>query len=102
MEAIRQTVKVQNHKISITLPDDFLADEVDIIILPSQKKENAIPQWQIDEVRERTTEYLKNPSITLDIDETLESILNERSKEDKSTFISAEESIKRLKNKKSV
>ena len=32
MEAIRQTVKVINHKINITLPDDFNADEVDVII----------------------------------------------------------------------
>jgi hypothetical protein len=35
MEAIRQTVKVINHKIYITLPDDFSAEEVDVIILPS-------------------------------------------------------------------
>ena len=68
MEAIRQTVKVQNHKINITLPDDFLADEVDVIILPSQKKEYAIPQWQIDEVRERTIEYFNNPDIAIDFD----------------------------------
>ena len=32
MEAIRQTVKVKNHKINITLPDDFNAEEVDVII----------------------------------------------------------------------
>jgi len=33
MEAISQTVKVRNHKINITLLDDFNADEVDVIIL---------------------------------------------------------------------
>lgn len=38
MEAIRQTVKVKNHRISIILPDDFNSEEVDVIILPSEKK----------------------------------------------------------------
>ncbi len=75
MEAIRQTVKVENHKINITLPDDFNADEVDVIILPSSKYE--IPQWQIDEVRERTMEYFKNPKIALDFDEAIKEIEDE-------------------------
>lgn len=39
MEAIRQTVKVKNHTINIILPDDFNADLVDVIILPSQNNE---------------------------------------------------------------
>ncbi len=60
MEAIRQTVKVKNHKINSTLPDDFNTEEVDVIIMPSSAKYE-IPQWQIDEVRERTEKYLKNP-----------------------------------------
>ncbi len=75
MEAIRPTVKVENHKINITLPDDFNADEVDVIILPSSKYE--IPQWQIDEVRERTMEYFKNPKIALDFDEAIKEIEDE-------------------------
>jgi hypothetical protein len=33
MEAIRQFVKVKNHQVNITLPEDFLADEVEVIIL---------------------------------------------------------------------
>ncbi len=36
MEAIRQTVKVKNHSFKITLPDNFNADEVDVIIMPKQ------------------------------------------------------------------
>ena len=39
MEAIRQTVTVKNHKISITLPEDFMSEEVDVIILPSQNND---------------------------------------------------------------
>ena len=69
MEAIRQTVKVKNNTISIVLPDDFNAEFVDVIVLPSHDKEYSIPQWQIDEVRERTIEYFKNPSIALDFDD---------------------------------
>jgi len=76
MEAIRQTVKVINHKIHITLPDNFNADEVDVIILPSSTRYE-IPQWQIDEVRERTEKYLKNPESATDIDDFLKEIENE-------------------------
>lgn len=77
MEAFRQTVIVKNHKISITLPDDFNSEEVDVIILPSQNKEFNIPQWQMDQVRERSEEYKKNPSIGLDFDEAMKKIENE-------------------------
>ncbi|MEI7510130.1 MAG: hypothetical protein WCJ62_11780 [Flavobacterium sp.] len=77
MEAIRQTVKVKNHTIRIILPDNFCADEVDVIILPSQKKEYSIPQWQIDQVRERTENYLKNPESATDIDDFLKESENE-------------------------
>jgi hypothetical protein len=77
MEAIRQTVKVKNNTISIVLPDDFNAEFVDVIVLPSQDKEYSIPQWQIDEVRERTIEYFKNPSIALDFDDVMKDLENE-------------------------
>jgi hypothetical protein len=77
MEAIRQTVKVKNHTINIILPDDFNADLVDVIILPSQNNEYSIPQWQINEVRERTIEYFKNPSIALDFDDVMKDLEND-------------------------
>jgi hypothetical protein len=73
MEAIRQIVKVKNHKINITLPDDFNAEEVEVIILPKSNNME-IPQWQIDQVRERTEKYLKNPSSAQDIDDFLKEI----------------------------
>ncbi len=77
MEAIRQTVKVKNNTISIVLPDDFNAEFVDVIVLPSHDKEYSIPQWQIDEVRERTIEYFKNPSIALDFDDVMKDLDND-------------------------
>jgi hypothetical protein len=77
MEAIRQTVTVKNHKISITLPKDFMSQEVDVIILPSQNNDFTIPQWQMDQVRERTEKYLKNPENVTNIDDFLNEIENE-------------------------
>lgn len=77
MEAIRQTVKVKNNTISIILPDDFNAEFVDVIVLPSQNDEYSIPQWQINEVRERTEKYLKNPENVTDIDDFLKEIEND-------------------------
>ncbi|MFK7032693.1 hypothetical protein [Flavobacterium oreochromis] len=77
MEAIKQTVKVINHQINITLPDDFNADEVEVIILPAERKEYTIPQWQIDQVRERTENYLKNSKDASNIDDFLKEIEDE-------------------------
>lgn len=76
MEAIRQIISVKNHSITVILPDDFTADEVEVIILPVQN-EYKIPQWQIDQVRERTENYLKNPKNTTEIDDFFKEIENE-------------------------
>jgi hypothetical protein len=77
MEAIRQTVKVKNHSFKITLPDNFNADEVDVIILAKETNDFKIPQWQIDEVRKRSSEYHKNPKIGLDFDQAMKEIEND-------------------------
>nr|WP_315157806.1 hypothetical protein [uncultured Flavobacterium sp.] len=77
MEAIRQIVTVKNHQINITLPSDFIADEVEVIIFPTDKKGITIPEWQINEVRERTSEYLKNPSTAQDFFEAMKEIEDE-------------------------
>ncbi len=70
MEAIRQTVKVKNHQININLPHDFISEEVDVIILS------------------KNNDFL--------LTEDMKSILDSRSGEDRSTFIDANESLKRL------
>jgi len=77
MEAIRQIVTVKNHQINITLPLDFIADEVEITIIPTEKKGITIPDWQINEVRERTSEYLKDPSVAQDFFEAMKEIEDE-------------------------
>ncbi len=77
MEAIRQTVKVKNHSFKITLPDDFNAEEVDVIILAKEPNDYEVPQWQMDQVRERREEYIKNPSIARDFYEAMKEIEDE-------------------------
>ena len=73
MQAIRQFIKVNGRNINITLPDDFNADEVEIIILP------------------------KNDDTYL-TDER-KAILDSRVNEPSEDYISAKESIEKLKNK---
>jgi hypothetical protein len=77
MEAFRQTVKVINHSFKITLPRGFNADEVDVIILAKEPKEYEIPQWQIDQVRERHEKNLKNPESATDFDEFMKEMERE-------------------------
>ncbi len=38
MEAFRQIVKVENHHAEITLPPDFDASEIEVIVLPVKNK----------------------------------------------------------------
>lgn len=73
MEAIRQFVTVKNHQINITLPEDFLAEEVEVIILSKEKE------------------------ITLNDD--MKSILDHRLQEPESEYITEKESIEKIKKK---
>jgi len=75
MEAIRKFLKVKNRELKITLPETFKAEEVEVIILPANKNYD-IPQWQIDEVRERTENYLANPETASDYEDFLKEIEN--------------------------
>ena len=76
MEAIKQTVKVKNNKLNIKLPNNFNSEKVDVIIL--QKNDDFI------------------------ITDEMKIILDQRSKENKTTFINSEESISRLKKRNRV
>lgn len=73
MKAIKQTLKVKNHKVVITLPDDFDSDEVEVIVL--SKEDDFI------------------------LTDEQKAILDERLEEPDENYISAEESLKRLKAK---
>lgn len=77
MEAIRQIVKVKNNKISITLPENFSSEEVEVIILSKRDENYHIPQWQMDQVSDRSKRYHNNPETGLDFDEAMKEIEND-------------------------
>lgn len=62
MEVIRQFIKVKNHKINITLPDNFTADEVEVIIFAKSENDFQITEDQIklldDRVNDPESEYI--------------------------------------------
>ncbi|WP_395066455.1 hypothetical protein [Flavobacterium sp.] len=74
MEAIRQFLKVENQKVSITLPDDFIADEVEVIILAKNEINYQLSDEQIQ-------------------------LLDDRLNEPESEYITSSESLNRLKEK---
>jgi hypothetical protein len=45
--------------------------------ITTEKKTSIIPDWQIKQVRERTEEYSKNPSIAQDFHEAMKEIKDE-------------------------
>lgn len=64
MEAFRQFVKVNNHQVNITLPEDFVADEVEVIILAKNETDFQLSENQIklldDRANEPESEYIKS------------------------------------------
>ena len=62
MEAIRRFVKVKNNQVNITLPDDFIADEVEVIILAKNEINYQLSDEQIqlldDRLNEPESEYI--------------------------------------------
>lgn len=56
MEAIRQFVKVKNHQVNITLPEDFIAEEVEVIIFAKSNDTFQLSESQIALLEERLNE----------------------------------------------
>jgi len=75
MEAIRQFIEVKDNSFNVSLPKNFKAKSVEIIIIPNEE----------DEYEE--------------LSDDLKAILDERIQESDEDCISAEESIKILKQK---
>lgn len=48
MTAIREFIKVKNHKLEIDLPADFNYDEVEVVIMP--KSQNNYDLWSENEL----------------------------------------------------
>ncbi len=75
MNAIRQFIDVKNNSFNVSLPDDFKASRVEIIIMPSEITE--IPQWQKTEALRRLEMYKTNPEAVLDFDKVMDQIEND-------------------------
>jgi hypothetical protein len=73
MDAIRQFVDVKDHSFQVSLPKNFNARRVEVIILPSEIEDD-IPQWQKTEVLRRLELYKKDPSAALDFDQVMDEI----------------------------
>lgn len=76
MEAIRQFVKVKNREVNIVLPDDFIADEVEVIVLAKS-----------------------NNSIAFELTDEQKQLLDTRLAEPESEYISSEESLEKIRKK---
>lgn len=72
MNAIRQFIDVKNNSINVSLPENFNATRVEVIILKSEIDE--IPQWQKNESLRRLEIYKKNPENALDFDTVMNEI----------------------------
>ena len=73
MEAIRKIVTVKNHQINITLPEDFHAEEVEVIIFPKQDN--------------------------FELTEEMKQTLDDRANETTASYLTSEESLSMLKKK---
>ena len=71
MKAIKRVLKVEDHKISLTLPEDFNAEEVEVIV------------------------FSKDDDFVLSDEQ--KSILDERLNKPEENYISADKSIENLK-----
>lgn len=128
MKAIKQILKVKNGKISLTLPDDFDAEEVEIIVLSKEddyelpddfelsEEQKAILDERLMEPDENYTpmdefiaelgrrhEIIRHSKENdLELSDEQKAILDERLMEPDENYISAKESLERLKRRHEV
>lgn len=77
MDAIRQFIDVKNHSFQVTLPDNFNARRVEVIILPSQEEHFELSDETKKMLDQRLESYHKNPDDVFDFDQLLEELDNE-------------------------
>lgn len=76
MDAIRQFIEVKDHTFQVTLPENFNAKRVEVIILPSETEDD-IPQWQKDIVLGRIETIKQNPDLLIDEEQFWKDLENE-------------------------
>ena len=77
MDAIRQFIEVKNQSFQVTLPDDFKASRVEVIILPSQNDISELLDETKIMLEQRLIQYYENPKDVADFDQLLEELNNE-------------------------
>lgn len=77
MDAIRQFIDVKNHSFQVTLPDDFTARRVKVIILPLKEDNSELTEETQKMLDNRLEHYRKNPNDIHDFDELLDELENE-------------------------
>lgn len=58
MNAIRQIIEVKDHQLNISLPQDFNADKVEIIILPADDTDFELTEEEKKLIRQRVKNTL--------------------------------------------
>lgn len=77
MNALRQYHKIdKSREIKISIPADFNATEVEVIVLPT-KSDYEVPEDIQKMVLERKAAYLANPDDVQDMDEMLNELRDE-------------------------
>ncbi len=76
MTAIRQFIDVKNNSFKVTLPEEFKAQKVEVIIMPFET-ENEILTWQKDTVLQRIEAIKQNPELLIDEKEFWKELENE-------------------------
>lgn len=77
MDAIRQFIDVKNHSFKVTLPSDFKASRVEVIILPSREDNIELSEETKKMLDHRLESYHKNPNDVHDFDQLLDELDNE-------------------------
>lgn len=77
MNAIRQFIEVKNHSFKVTLPSDFNARRVEVIILPSRDDDFELSDQTKKMLDERLESHHNNPNDVFDFDQLLEELDNE-------------------------
>lgn len=77
MEAIRQFIEVKNNTFKVTLPDNFNASRVEVIILPSQEVDSNLSTETKKMLDLRLESYNNNPNNVFDFNQLLEELDSE-------------------------
>ena len=77
MDAIRQFIDVKDHTFQVTLPDNFNARRVEVIILPSREDDFELSDQTKKMLDDRLQHFKKNPNAVCDFDQLLEELDNE-------------------------